>query len=175
MARCSQVPDFITGDCVYESGRVVALAFVHKDVYPAIYADPTNAALWVDSSYASDVIIFKNVRGSFDGGSPVEISGFGNQSTKTINADRTLNVMVQGVKGNEDVWNELVKEQGYRVAFVVGANYDLMFLNNVDTSIFAIAAVEEGLDTEIMWNVTIKWKDVNSPKSANVPAGVFVD
>ena len=115
MARCSNIPDFVVSDCIFESGRVVALAFVHKDVQPAIYANPSNAALWVDSAYSSDVIIFQNVRGSFDGGSAIEVPGTGNQSTKVINADRTLTVMVQGVKGNEDVWNELVKEKGYRV------------------------------------------------------------
>ena len=173
MARCSNIPDFVVSDCIFESGRVVALAFVHKDVQPAIYANPSNAALWVDSAYSSDVIIFQNVRGSFDGGSAIEVPGTGNQSTKVINADRTLTVMVQGVKGNEDVWNELVKEKGYRVAFVVGADYNLMMFNNVDTSIFAVPPVEEGLDTELMWNVTVKWKDINNPKTSNVPVGVF--
>jgi hypothetical protein len=175
MGRCAaNIPSFIERDCVFESGRIVALAFIHKDVFPAIYANPSNAALWVDSSYSSDVIVFKNVRGSFDGGSPIEVSGVGNQSTRVINADRSASVMIPGVKGNEDVWNEIVKERGYRVAFVVGANYDLLLLNNVDTSIFAVAPVEEGLDTEIMWNVSIKWKDIKNPKSSNVPTGVFV-
>jgi hypothetical protein len=172
-SRCSNMPDFVVSDCVFESGRVVALAFVHKDVQTPIYANPSNPALWVDGAYSSDIIIFKNVRGSFDGGSPIEVPGTGNQSTKVINADRTLTVMVQGVKGNEDVWNELVKEKGYRVAWVVGSDYGTLFFNNVDTSIFATAPVEEGLDTEVMWNVTVKWKDVNLPKSSNVPTGIF--
>ena len=46
-------------------------------------------------------------------------------------------------------------------------------INNVDVSIYANAPVEEGLDTEVLWNVTVKWRDVNNPKTATPPSGIF--
>jgi hypothetical protein len=174
MANCRpSIPDFIDPECNFESGRVVALAFIHKDIHAAIYADPTNASLWVDGDYSADLHIFQEVRGSFDGGSPIDVPGIGNQDTRVINADRTLTTAIQGVKSNEGFWNEIVKSHQYRVAFVIGGSYQTLFMNNVDTNIFASAPVEEGLDTGVFWNCVSKWKDINSPQSSDVPVGVF--
>lgn len=174
MGNCRpNIPEFVDPDCSFESGRVVALAFIHKDIHAAIYADPSNASLWVDGDYASDLHIFQEVRGTYDGGSPIDVPGTGGQDTRVINADRTMTVSIRGVKGNEDFFNEIVKSNDYRVAFVVGGSYDVLFINNVDTSIFGGAPVEEGLDTALDWSVSIKWKDINNPKSSNVPTGIF--
>ena len=46
-------------------------------------------------------------------------------------------------------------------------------MNNVDTSIFASAPVEEGFRYRIFWNTIIKWKDINNPQSSDVPTGIF--
>ena len=174
MANCRpNIPDFTSPDCDFESGRVVALAFVHKDIHAAIYADPTNAALWVDGDYAADLHIFQEVRGTYDGGSPIDVPGLGSQDSRVINADRSMTVAIEGVKNNESFFNEIVKSHNYRVAFVVGGDYSLLLINNVATSIFAGAPVEEGLDSQVNWACTIKWKDINNPQSSDVPTGIF--
>lgn len=174
MANCRpNIPNFTSPECDFESGRVVALAFIHKDIHAAIYADPTNASLWADGNYSADLHVFQEVRGSYDGGSPIDVPGLGSQDTRVINADRSMTVMIQGVKGNEGFFNEIVKSHQYRVAFVVGGDYQTLFMNNVDVSIFGGAPVEEGLDSAVNWNVTIKWKDINNPQSSDVPTGIF--
>jgi hypothetical protein len=173
MANCRpNIPNWVEADCSFESGRVVALAFIHKDIHAAIYADPSNASLWVDGDYAADLHIFQEVRGTYDGGSIVDVPGIGNQDSRAINADRTMTVAIPSVKSNEDFWNEIVKSHEYRIAFVTG-NYQTLFINNVDTNISAGAPVEEGLDTEVLWSASIKWKDINNPKSSTVPTGIF--
>lgn len=174
MSNCRpNIPDYNEPECDFESGRVVALAFIHKDIHAAIYADPSNELLWVDGAYAADLHVFQNVRGTYDGGSPIDVPGVGNQDTRVINADRTMAVAIQGVKSNEAFFNEIVKSPNYRVAFVVGGDYQTLFMNNVNTSIFAGAPVEEGLDSAINWATQIKWKDINNPQSSNVPVGIF--
>ena len=174
MANCrSQIPEYIEPDCSLESGRVVALSFIHKDIHAAIYADPSIAGNWVDGAYASDLFVFQEVRGSFDGGSPVDVPGVGNQDVRTINVDRSMTITIPGVKGNEGFWDEMVKTGNYRVAAVVGGAYDLLFINNVDTSIVAVPVVEEGLDSAVNWTVTIKWKDIKNMRTSSVPVGIF--
>jgi hypothetical protein len=106
MANCRpSIPDFVFSDCVFESGRVVALAFIHKDIHAAIYADPSNASLWADGDYTADLHVFQEVRGSYDGGSPTDVPGVGNQDSRVINNERTLTVAIPGVKGNEEFFN----------------------------------------------------------------------
>ena len=93
MSNCRpNIPNFTDTECDFENGRVVALAFIHKDIHAAIYADPTNASLWVDGDYSADLHIFQEVRGAYDGGSPIDVPGVGNQDTRVINADRSLTV-----------------------------------------------------------------------------------
>lgn len=173
MACVSTIRPFVTPECSDERGRIVGLAFIHENIHSAIYADPSNASLWVDGSYAADLTVFQEVRGTYDGGSPTTLPGFGNQDTKTSNADRTITVQVQGVKGNEGFWDDMRRSNNFYVAVVVGGDYDLLMINNKTVDIFASPPVEEGLETEVTWNVIIKWKDANNMKTSSVPAGVF--
>lgn len=174
MSNCRpSIPAFVGQECPDESGRVVALALIHKDIFDAIYADPSNASLWVDANYAADLHIFQEVRGSYSGGEPVEVGGLGSQDTRVVNATHTLTCRVESVRDNEDFWNQLAKSHNYRPAFVVGGDYDLLMIANKDCSIYANVPVEEGLDTEVLWNVNIKWKDFNNPKTSAVPPGIF--
>ena len=174
MANCRpNIPDFTDPQCVFESGRVVALAFIHKTLAATIYANPSTASLWADGSYAADLHIFQEVRGVYDGGSPIDVAGMGSQGNRVINADRTLTVSIQGVKSNENFFNEMVKSHDYRVAFITGGDYQVGFINNRDISVFAGAPVEEGLESEMVWKCVIKWKDINNPKSFTPPTGIF--
>ena len=170
MANCVNIPDFAVPERGFETGRVVSLAFINKRIHSTIYANPSSNALWVDGSYSADLFIFTAVRGTYDGGSPIEVAGVGDQDTRVINADRSMDVTIRGVKGNEAFFNELVKSPDYMVAFVVGGSYETLFINNKRISVYGGAPVEEGLDSEMVWKVKIKWKDINSPKSSNVPA-----
>ena len=174
MANCRpSIPDFTSPECSFEAGRIVAIAFIHKAIHASIYANPSNAALWIDGNYAADLHVFTEVRGSYTGGAPIEVPGIGGQDVRIINADHAANIKIQGVKNNETFFDEIVKSHEYRVAFVIGGDYDLLFINNKDCSIHGTPPVEEGLDTSVEWDVNIKWKDINNMKTSDVPTGIF--
>ena len=73
----------------------------------------------------------------------------------------------------EGFWDDIRKSSNYYVGFVVGGDYSLLLVNNATVNVFAGSPVEEGLDTEVTWNVSITWKESNNPKSSNVPVGIF--
>ena len=174
MANCRPIiPNFTLPECINETGRIVALAFIHKAIHSSIYANPSSAALWVDANYAADLHVFQEVRGSYTGGSPTEISGFGTQSSRVINAEHSATVMIEGVKNNETFFDNIGLSHEYRVAFVVGGNYDVLLINNKDVSVYGTPVVEDGLDSEFAWNVTIKWRDFYNMKTSDVPSGIF--
>ena len=84
-----------------------------------------------------------------------------------------LNFRVSAVKGNHTYWNTLNRATNYRVAFVIGADYALLFWVNKNVSIDAAPVVQEALDSEVEWDVTVKWSDINVPSTSDVPAGIF--
>jgi len=173
MANCRpNIPDFTFPECDFESGRVVAVGFIHDSIHAAILAAPTTAGNWTDGSYTADLHVFDEVRGSL-AASPTDVPGLGNQDTRVISQEWTLTFMVEGVRNNHTFWNELVKSHQYKISFVVGQNYDLLFINNTDISTTAFPVIEEGLDSQVLWSVTVKWRDINIPQTSGVPAGVF--
>ena len=84
-----------------------------------------------------------------------------------------VNVRIGSIKGNEGYWDQLNQATNYKLALVIGGDYDLLFFVDKNVSINAASATEEGLDTEVDWDVEIKWSDKSLPSTSDVPAGIF--
>lgn len=172
MANCrGTVPDYVALGCNdFESGRVTAVAFIDENV---TFTDITSASEWTNLSYDTDILIHKEVSGSYSKPSPTELSGKGKQDVKVVGRKHEVTFTVLAVKGNHTYWNTLNKSANYTFAFVVGSDYDLLLRVDKNVSIDAAIQVEEGLDSETQWLVTVKWSDIDVPSTSDVPAGIF--
>jgi hypothetical protein len=171
MANCRPyIPSYIEPECIVEGGSVVAVAFIDKSI---TFTNITNPAQWVDQSYASDIIIFPEVRGSYAKPSVTEVQGKGKQATRPVGRNHEVVFRVSGIKGNDVFWNAMNKSTNYTFAFVVGGSYSLLMYTSAEVSIDAAPEVQEGLDTEVDWLVSVKWSKFDVPSTSNVPAGVF--
>ncbi len=164
------IPAFVNPECEIEPGSVVAVAFIDKSI---TFDSITNPAEWVDESYASDIIIFKEVRGSYSKPAAVTVPGKGKQSTRVIGRNHEVAFRVSGVKRNSNFWNQMNKSTNYNFAFVVGGNYDLLYYVDTQVSIDAASEVQEGLDTEVDFMVSVTWSDFDLPTTSNTPSGEF--
>jgi hypothetical protein len=156
--------------CDVEPGSVVAVAFIDEDVS---FTDIKDAAEWTNLTYSTDILVHQEVRGSYAKAAATEIAGKGKQDTRVVGRKHELTFRVSSIKGNDNYWNTLNRATNYKVAFVVGSNYDLLFYVNTNVSIDAGPVVEEGLDTEVDWNVSVKWSDIEVPSTSDVPTGIF--
>lgn len=156
--------------CDIEPGSIVAVAFIEDSV---TFTDITDPAEWAGLDYASDILIHKEVRGSYSKPAATEIPGKGKQDTRVVGRKHEMAFKVSSIKGNDPYWNALNRSTNYTMAFVVGSDYDLLFRVDKNVSIDAAAEVQEGLDTEVDWNVTVKWSDIEVPSTSDVPAGIF--
>lgn len=156
--------------CDVEPGSVVAVAFIDEDV---TFTDITDPAEWTNLTYASDVLVHQEVRGSYSKPAATEIPGKGKQDTRVVGRKHELLFRVSSIKGNDNYWNTLNRSTNYKVAFVVGSEYDLLFYVDTNVSIDAGPVVEESLDSEVDWNVSVKWSSINVPGTSDVPTGIF--
>lgn len=156
--------------CEIEGGSIVALAFIEDSVTFTNITDPSE---WVGLTYASDILIHQEVRGSYPKAAATEIPGKGKQDIRITGRKHVANVRIGSIKGNEGYWDQLNQATNYKVAFVIGADYDLLYFVDKNVSINASSVVEEGLDTEVDWDVEIKWSDKNLPSTSDVPTGIF--
>lgn len=156
--------------CDIENGSVVAVAFIEDSV---TFNDITDPSEWVGQTYASDILIHKEVRGSYPKPAPTEIQGKGKQDTRIVGRKHELTFRVSKILGNEGYWDSLNQSTNYTIAFVVGGNYDLLYYVTANVSIDSGSDVQEGLDTEVDWQVIVKWSDKNLPSTSKVPDGIF--
>jgi hypothetical protein len=172
MPNCRVIPpgyiDLV--GCDIEPGSVVAVAFIEDSV---TFTDITDPAEWTSLTYATDILIHSEVRGSYPKPSPTEIQGKGKQDTRIVGRKHELVFRVASIKGNDNYWNTLNRSTNYKVAFVVGVNYDLLYYVDNNVSIDAASDVQEGIDTEVDWMVSVKWSDIEVPSTSDVPAGIF--
>ena len=159
--------------CDIEPGSVVAVAFVDEDSKFDGSNDITDPANWVNLDYVASALIHQEVRGSYPRPAATELPGKGKQDTRVTGRKHQVDFRVSSIKGNDNYWNTLNRSTNYTFAFVVGSDYDLLFYVEKTVSIDAVPVVEEGLDSEVDWNVTVKWSDFDVPSTSDVPAGIF--
>ena len=159
--------------CDIEPGSVVAIAFVDEDSKFTSSNDITDPANWINLDYDASVLIHQEVRGAYPRPAPTEIPGKGKQDTRITGRKHQVDFRVSSIKGNDNYWNTLNRSTNYTFAFVVGSDYDLLLYVDKTVSIDAVPVVDEGLDSEVDWNVTVKWSDIDVPSTSNVPAGIF--
>ena len=133
--------------CEIEGGSVVALAFIEDSVTFTDITDPTE---WVGQTYASDILIHQEVRGSYPKPAATEIAGKGKQDIRITGRKHVVNVRIGSIKGNEGYWDQLNQATNYKLALVIGGDYDLLFFVDKNVSINAASATEEGLDLSLI-------------------------
>lgn len=171
LCETGSIPEYVVDaqNC-FEPGRIVAVAFIKTSYTFTDITDPTE---WQTAITAGDVKIHKKVRGSYPAASDVTAPGLGNQESQVIGATHQMTFVDTAIKGNSGYWNAFRLSNAWKVAFVVGKDYDKLFEVDATVQISARQVVEESLDSRVVWQVNVGWSDIDSPTVGDVPAGVF--
>lgn len=171
MADCKfSIPSYIPQGCDLDQGRIVALALIDTSV---TFADIETATEWLTQTYDTDIIVFQEVSGSYAKPSPTEVAGKGNQDVRVVGRKHEIIVRIPGIKGNDAFWNAVNKSTTYKIAFVTGGGYDILWYVDKACSIDAGPEITEDLSSQVDWVVNIKWDSIDLPATYDVPSGVF--
>lgn len=167
MSDCEdQTPDHVCDPCEsIEKARIGAGAF-----YKNTFVDPTNPTEWQDAINNGDVIILPAIRGTFDGGSPVEAAGYGRQSTNLTGYNFTANFLDPNYKSNGDFYNNIKRSRLWKFAYLTETQ---VHLSEQIVSIVPTNPVTENTTDDVTWNVAVKWAGPDLPKPYDAPAGIF--
>lgn len=164
----SLVPKHVCDPCeAREKGRIGAVAFIQK-AYE--FADPSNPVEWRAQINAKTIIVIPDILGSYDGGAEVEGPGYGRQQSSLIGYNFTSNFKDPNYTTNCLFYNALKNNRGYRFAFVTETQVHLT-MNPV--VIIPKNPVTEDLNSDVVWDVTVKWSDKDLPCPYHVPLGIF--
>jgi hypothetical protein len=153
-----------------ELGRVRGVCFIHKSAIAALLAAPTSAAAWEAARAAGHIKVIPKTTGTFDGGSPVETAGFGDQESKVIGYKFVLDYKDPALVGNTPFYNTISKSSSYHVAFRTETQTRI---SDKPCTIIPKSPVEEDMSSQVIWNVQVKFSQEDHPVSFDTPAGVF--
>ncbi len=172
MANCRTLPDDFENqlNCELETGSVVAVAFIDDSVE---FSNIESAAEWSNLVYSTDILIHKEVRGSYSKPESQIITSPGKNDSRIVGRQHELGFRASSIKENTPYWNILNNSSNYKFAFVIGSEYDLLMYINQHVTIDAAADVQEGLDSEVDWLVSVKWPSLELPGTSDVPFGIF--
>lgn len=166
---CStSVPDHYCDGCpVIEQGGIRSVAFI-KEGFD--FTDPTNPTQWQAGIASKDIIIIPNVFGDFDGGSPVEAQGYGDQATRLTGFNFQLTYNDPDYKNNADFYNAIKRSTVYRIAY---RTQTLTHISENNVTVIPKNAVATELTSALGWNVLVKWSEGDLPVPYDTPAGIF--
>lgn len=161
------VPSYICDPCpVTEKGGVSAFAFIKGDY---TFTDPTDFAEWETAIENGDVILIPNTRGSYDGGAAKYGAGFGRVKERLLGYDYVLNFMDENLKANSAFYDAIDQSNNWKGAFFTET---LVWMIDQRLTVSVKDAVEEDIETDVIWNVEVKWFYKNKPRKLTAPVGL---
>lgn len=162
------VPAHVCDPCEEaEKGRISSIAFV-KDTFA--FTNITSPVEWRAGFLSGDIILIPEVIGSYDGGAEQEGPGYGRQLTKLTGYNFSLTYKDPNYKNNCDFYNSLKRARNYKVAFVTSSQ---VHLSDDVVQVIPKNPVTDDLNSDVVWEVLVKWNSVDLPCPNNVPANIF--
>lgn len=162
------VPDHYCNPCeTAEHGRIRSVAFIADDFE---FTNPSSPTEWQTGIGLKKIIIIPQVNGSYDGGAEIETPGYGDQATRLTGYNHQLVYNDPNYRLNADFYNALKRSTNYRLAYRTETQVHL-----TENTVQAIPKnpVTEDLTSEVVWNVTVKWAEADSPVPYDTPVGIF--
>lgn len=172
-ATCTTaVPDHLVDACgEQELGRVRSVAYVRSTYLDALLVDPTDAALWETGILNKDIIIIPATQGSYDGGTPVEVPGYGSQEVALAGYRHVINYKDPDFKLNAEFYNGIKQTREWYIA--INTSTQTMLFSQGVATIFPKAPVQDDLNSEVVWDVEVRVSQPDIPVPFDTPPNIF--
>jgi len=151
-----------------ENGRIGAVAYTLKG---APLPDPSSVQDWVNLICNNLAIVIPSVRGTYDGGSPIEQVGYGRQTNFRAGANHEVQYMHPWQCENVAFYNSFMRlSRDYEFWFVTESKLhkggDNLYVN-------AQMPITEDVSSVVEFNVTVRWSKYELPRCYEPPALIF--
>jgi hypothetical protein len=164
----TDVPAHVCNPCEeVEHGRVRSVAFISKGF---TFTDPTDPTEWQAGIDTGEIRIIPETLGAFDGGAPVEETGFGDLSTRLTGYDFSLTFKDPNYKDNCAFYDALKNSRNWRVAWRTEKS---VHISEASVQALPKNPITEELTSVVAWDTEVKWTQSKLHCPYDVPAGIF--
>lgn len=145
---------------VREFGRVRRAGFIKISFLDTLLANPIDPTIWQAGIIAGAIIVLPETSGTYDGGAPKELKGFGER--RVSYGPRTMKMAINDpdYADNYHFYNE-ISQRTDLVPFFGTSSMIRIF--DEPANITAKDPVADDLEEEVIWNVDIEVISVNLP------------
>lgn len=165
-----------------EHGRIRSSAYAHKSVLgvlqplinaleaalnavPVVPATVTAAKValqeaWNDGVADKFIYVIPETTGTFDGGAPVEGPGYGDRDSRVVGYNFGLAYKDPVFKKNAGFYNTIPLSSGW---YFIWRTETLTRISNNPVTVLPKSPVQEDLNSEVVWEVDVKWKGKSHP------------
>lgn len=162
------IPAHICDPCeAIEQGRVRSVAFI-KNTFA--FVDPSDPTEWAAGFASEDIILIPQTKGTFDGGSEVEAPGYGDQSTRLTGYNFQAQYQDPNYRQNCNFYNTLKNSRQYKFAYRTQTQ---IHISDTTVQVIPKNPVQDDTQTEVVWDVIVKWSGNDLPCPFDVPEGIF--
>lgn len=169
------IPEYMCDPCVTgEHGRVRSVAFIDKSLKDTFTAESSTPGVkniesksWWETQILSGLIkIIPTTRGTYDGGTANMITGFGDQKERKSSKTHVL-VFNDPNHTSNDEFYQAIEDNAESYFMAWRTETELRVSTELLSTVDAKDAVEEDIDSFVVWAVTCTWDQKGSKK--NVP------
>lgn len=157
-------------DYAIEHGRIRRGAWVSSSVYDTIIGDPTDPTAWTDAITAGTVVILPELRGTYDGGTPKLVTGYGDRKEKYLGSDFKASIIDPIYKENYAHYRSLVGKTTWHFAYLTETQ---VHITGVPVTVAPKNPITENVDDEVTWQSDISWFEYFPPQPFDAPMEVF--
>lgn len=168
-AGCDNIipPHYCNSCDVAELGRVRSVAFIKKTF---AFVDPTSAVEWRAGVASGSIIVIPEVLGSFNGGDPIEGTGYGDRPSRLTGYNFELPYKDPNYPQNADFYNSIKFARNWKVAF---RTQNFTHISNSTVSIIPKNPITEDITSEVVWDVLVKFSQADIPTPVSTPETIF--
>jgi hypothetical protein len=158
-AEDGTIPDYIFDRCTDGEGAGVrGAAYIDKSLKAAITEENVASETWWKQHIKSGKIqLVPRTRGTFDGGTKKTVTGFGKEKEKVVG--KTFTAVVNDLNHTENEGFYKALENNYKnYIFSFRTESELRIATDVMTGLEVKDAVEEDIDSKVLWQANITWE-----------------
>ncbi len=145
-------------------------AWVHKNRYAAIAADPTNAAVWQAGIDANEIIILPELRGTYDGGTAVFGAGWGDSKQTYTGSSFKATISDRVYQDNWPHYRSLVGKNNWHLVFLTETQGHI---TGKTVTVAPKPIVTDNTEDVVFWQSEVSWSEYFSPSPFLAPLEIF--
>lgn len=152
-----------------EYGRIRSVALIASD-FAFADGDTTDASEWTRGVNEGKIIVIPATNGELPEPSEIVGAGYGDTTETLLGYEFSAKYVDPNYSENCDFYNALVGNRNFKFAYRTSSK---THITDKTVTIIPKKQVQNDLNQEVTWNVTVKWKSNQFPCPFVTPEGVF--